>query len=226
MVSKISGFLVRLVRFLRDDPSMTDQKLVELCCLSASAGEWSEFVRRFRPVLASAIRGKLQARGRATPEVIDEYVQQTFLRLCDRDFHALRLVSRVEPAAIRAYLRAMACNIVIDHARKLPQETALDDSMPGDRSFSDKFVLVNQVFRLLENCVAGDPKRDRLIFGLYYRTGLTSANIAKLPGMGLSQKGVESRLLRLSECIRRQVAEGKPATVTSEWRGGTGGIDQ
>src|SRR5437773_7452676 len=150
MSSKTSGFLVRLIRFLRDDPGMTDQKLVELCCLSASAGEWSEFVHRFRPVLASAIRGKLLARGRATPEVIDEYVQQTFLRLCDRDFHALRLVSRVEPAAIRGYLRAVACNIVIDHARKLPRETALDDSMPSDGSYSDKTVLVNQVFRLLE----------------------------------------------------------------------------
>jgi RNA polymerase sigma factor (sigma-70 family) len=204
---------------------MTDQELVDLCCRSRSAGEWDEFVRRFRPVLASAIRRKLQVRGRATLEAIDECVQQTCLRLCDHDFHALRLVSRAEPAAIRAYLRVVASNIAIDYARKIRPETALDDSIPSDRPPSDRLILVNQVFRILENCVGEDPKRNRLIFRLYYRTGLTSANIAKLPGVGLSPKGVESRLLRLGDCIRKRVAEGKSGAITSEWKGDPGGTD-
>jgi RNA polymerase sigma factor (sigma-70 family) len=204
---------------------MTDEKLVELCCRSGAAGEWSEFFRRFRPVLASAIQGKLQVRGRAAPEDVDECIQQTFLRLCDRDYHALRLVARVEPAAIRAYLRTMASHIAIDHARKVRPETDLDDLSGSERSCSDNSVLVNQLFGLLENCVGEDPDRNRLIFKLYYRTGLTSANIAKLPGLGLSQKGVETRLYRLSKCIRKQVAEGKSGAATSQWKGGPGGTD-
>jgi RNA polymerase sigma-70 factor (ECF subfamily) len=204
---------------------MTDEKLVELCCRSRAAREWSEFDRRFRPVLASAIQGKLQVRGRAAPEDVEECVQQTFLRLCDRDYHGLRLVARVEPARIRAYLRTMACNIAIDHMRKIRQETGLDESLARDHPSSDNFVLINQIFELLENCVGKDPNRNRLIFKLYYRTGLTAANIAKLPGLRLSQKGVESRLHRLTECIREWVAEGKSGGHTSKWKGGPDGTD-
>jgi RNA polymerase sigma-70 factor (ECF subfamily) len=45
-------------------------------------------------------------------------------------------------------------------------------------------------------------ERDRAIFWLYYRTGLTAKAIAALPGVKLSAKGVESTLLRLTRQIR------------------------
>jgi DNA-directed RNA polymerase specialized sigma24 family protein len=199
---------------------MTDKELVELCCRSPSASEWNEFVRRFRPVFSSAIRRKLLAFGRATPQAVEEHTQQAFLHLCDRDYRALRLVSGVEPAAIRAYLRTLACNLVIDKARSTPLEAPLDESIACRRAPADRSVLIEQLFRLLENCVGEDQQRNRLIFGLYYRTGLTSVQIAQIPSVGLSQKGIESRLLRLSDCIRKQIAEGKANLAASQREGG------
>ena len=50
-----------------------------------------------------------------------------------------------------------------------------------------------------------DQERDRMIFWLYFRQGMSTKEIASLPAIGLSTKGVGSVIERLKHCIREQI---------------------
>jgi RNA polymerase sigma-70 factor (ECF subfamily) len=54
-------------------------------------------------------------------------------------------------------------------------------------------------------------ERDRTLFWLYYRQGFTAEEIASLAGSGLTAKGVESALRRVTIWLRAQVERQEPA---------------
>jgi RNA polymerase sigma-70 factor (ECF subfamily) len=54
-------------------------------------------------------------------------------------------------------------------------------------------------------------ERDRNLFWLYYLQGLTAEEIAELPGIGLTCKGVESALRRVTRCLRGELGPRRPA---------------
>ena len=61
-------------------------------------------------------------------------------------------------------------------------------------------VLVREIDKQL-----GCPPRDRNVFWLYYREGLTAAEIAAIPAVGLSVKGVESLIHRMGAELRERM---------------------
>jgi hypothetical protein len=66
-------------------------------------------------------------------------------------------------------------------------------------------VLIRQIDECLQAvCVGPNSQRDRKIFWLYYRAGLPASAIAALPTIGLTTKGVESTLLRLTRLVRQR----------------------
>ena len=55
-----------------------------------------------------------------------------------------------------------------------------------------------------------DPlQRNREIFWLHYRAGLSARAIADLPEIGLTAKGVESVIMRVTKELRERLAEPK-----------------
>ena len=50
-----------------------------------------------------------------------------------------------------------------------------------------------------------DQERDRMIFWLYFRQGMSTKEIASLPTVGLGAKGVGSVIERLKHCIRERI---------------------
>jgi RNA polymerase sigma-70 factor (ECF subfamily) len=73
----------------------------------------------------------------------------------------------------------------------------------------DREVLIRQIDGQL--AAASEPAtrvRDRQIFWLYYRHGMTTRAIAAIPGIGLTQKGVESAIQRLTSHVRARLADG------------------
>src|SRR5262249_52999502 len=58
---------------------------------------------------------------------------------------------------------------------------------------------------LKRNLTGPDQERDRMIFWLYFRQGMSTKEIASLPAIGLSTKGVGSVIERLKHCIREQI---------------------
>src|SRR6202044_3147707 len=84
-----------------------------------------------------------------------------------------------------------------------------DGGRLGGARAMEREVLFQQIDRCLSACTAGSgQERDRMIFWFYYRQGMSAKAIAALPGVGLTAKGVESALLRLTSLVReRMVSE-------------------
>ena len=74
----------------------------------------------------------------------------------------------------------------------------------GQNSSVENDILVRELEEIVGEVAEED--RDRLIFELYYRQGFTTRKIAAIPAIGLSQKGVESCLHRLTERLRKRVS--------------------
>lgn len=86
----------------------------------------------------------------------------------------------------------------------------------------ERDVLIQQIDRRLGRIVPPeDLARSRLIFWLYYRSGLSASAIAGMPGVGLSTKGVESAILRLTRALRDVLVEPKKITAEESERSGT-----
>ena len=82
------------------------------------------------------------------------------------------------------------------------------DRSQGKLTRAERAILIDQIDRKLVGALApGEIRRARLVFWLYYRTGLTANAIASLPSVGLTTKGVESLLFRLTRLVRDRVSE-------------------
>jgi hypothetical protein len=78
----------------------------------------------------------------------------------------------------------------------------------GGQGRIEREILLKQIDRCLEVCSQGpEQERDRLIFWLHYQHGMSAKAIAGLPAVGLTAKGVESALLRLTRIVREHVVD-------------------
>jgi hypothetical protein len=76
----------------------------------------------------------------------------------------------------------------------------------GSPGAMERLVLLRQIGECLAMCSAGaDQDRDRLVFWLYYRHGMSARAISSLPTIQLTAKGVESAILRLTRLVREQI---------------------
>ena len=67
-------------------------------------------------------------------------------------------------------------------------------------------VFLNEIDEHLKHSLTGpDQERDRMIFWLYFRQGMSTKEIASLPTIGLGTKGVGSVIERLKHGIREQI---------------------
>jgi RNA polymerase sigma-70 factor, ECF subfamily len=65
---------------------------------------------------------------------------------------------------------------------------------------------LSEIDEHLKRCLTGpEQERDRTIFWLYFRQGMSTKEIASLPTIGLSAKGVGSVIERLKHSIREQI---------------------
>jgi RNA polymerase sigma-70 factor, ECF subfamily len=199
---------------------MSGEQLVA-ACLRGVAGRdeaaWVEFLRRFQPMIASVVMKALRQRqGAVSAQLVDDLVQETYLKICANNFSALRTFEFRHENSLPAYLKTSALNVVQDHFRSTyaekrggthqPQEL---DSLPESAGAYDnraalfRQVSIQEIERYLHSADLGqNAARDRIVFLLYYRQGWTAASIAELPSIALSLKGVESTLLRLTRQLR------------------------
>src|SRR5262249_27350444 len=67
-------------------------------------------------------------------------------------------------------------------------------------------VLLKEIDERLKDGLSGpDQERDRTIFWLYFRQGMSTKEIASLPSIGRGTKGVGSVIERLKHYIRKQI---------------------
>jgi RNA polymerase sigma-70 factor (ECF subfamily) len=212
-----------------DPQKLSTQELVQLCLDAQDEAMWREFVRRFQPLIAGVVVKRVRRRMNPVPSVIDDLVQDTYLKLCVNKFKALREFDFQHENALFGFLKVIAANVVEDHFRGSRSQKrgsgreeedleTVGATMPASIGFSDEIereILLGEIKQCLETQVA-EPNfvRDSAIFWLYYRQGLTAKAISQLPAIGLTVKGVESTLLRLTRLVKTMLTE-RPARRTT-----------
>jgi RNA polymerase sigma-70 factor, ECF subfamily len=196
---------------------MSGEQLVEACLADGHEAAWAEFLRRYQPLIASVVLKALRQRqGSVASTLVDDLVQDTYLKICANNFSALRGFQFRHENSLPAYLKITAMNVVQDHFRSsyaekrggLQQPEELDALPDGAGAYDGRRGLYQKIsIQQIEQCLlrqdlGPNSARDRIVFLLYYRQGLTAAAIAELPAIGLSLKGVESTLLRLTRHVR------------------------
>ncbi len=203
--------------------SLSPDDLVKACAGSKDESLWQEFIRRFQPVIATAVLRTARHWGEPSRHTLDDLVQETYLKLCEDDSRLLRSFKSRHPDAIFGYLKVVAANVVHDHfksamaeKRGAGQVDALSDNASAtvpaasaDTSRAlERSILLRQIDDLLARVTKGEENsRNRMIFWLHYRNGLSANAIASLPSIGLSTKGVESILLRMTRMIRSHIGD-------------------
>jgi RNA polymerase sigma-70 factor, ECF subfamily len=209
---------------------MTLQELIRACAKGNDDAAWEMFVSRFhRPISLSIIRTAYQW-GEIPQQVVDDLVQETFLKLCaDRCRLLLEFADR-HPEAIVGYVKTMAINVARDHFKSLHSQkrgaglvTQIEDdtclkypmNKPGGQTAIERDVLITQIKEYLESRMPNpDHERDCTIFWLYYQQGMTANDIAAVPEIRLSAKGVEGVIFRLTRQIREELVGKKTASGT------------
>jgi len=208
--------------------SLSAVELVSKCADANDAQAWQELVRRFHPVIAAAVLRTARRWGEPPQQLLDDLIQDTYFKLCNDDCRLLRSFQPEHSNSIYGFLRVMAANVVHDHfkaewagkrgaGQKTESISERVQSEPGARATArgssdamDRQIRLRQVDEMLARVAAGpDRKRNCMIFFLYYRQGLTASEIAALPSLDLTTKGVESIISRLTHMIRSHIsAEG------------------
>jgi len=198
---------------------------VAACATSGAEDAWAEFIRRFHPLIARVVVRVCRKWGESSPEVMDDLIQETYLKLCADRLRALGTFRSIHRDAVFGYIRVFTANLVHDHfkaERRLKRggtltvpledeetiEKEKQTTKAGSAEAVERSVLLNEIDAFLRRGAGTDAPRDRRIFWLYYRVGLTAAQIAAAPGVELGTKGVETVLLRVTRTIREHLVEG------------------
>jgi RNA polymerase sigma-70 factor (ECF subfamily) len=204
--------------------ALTPADLAILCFKTTDEGAWAEFVRRFHPLIARVAIRVAREWGENSTQAIDDLIQETYLKLYENRGKFVEKFKPIHPDAIFGYIKVFTANLVHDrfkatHSQKRgsqltasldPADEVKFQSKESVRCGSpdlDRTVLIGQIESCLQSIAPGeDGRRDRQIFWLYYRSGLTANAIASIPAVGLTTSGVESALLKLTRLVKAALA--------------------
>jgi|HubBroStandDraft_6_1064221.scaffolds.fasta_scaffold142199_1 RNA polymerase sigma-70 factor (ECF subfamily) len=219
-----------------DYATLSSDELVLACLTSGDETAWLEFMRRFHSLIARVVQRVARKWGENSSQVVDDLIQDTYLKLCAERARLLLSLKQVHGDATYGYLKVFTANLVHDHFKASRSAkrgggraaASIDDEVGSDSSrdsksaqtLLDREVLIGQLDDCLQAVSAGpSSERDRKIFWLYYRAGLTASAIAGLPAVGLTTKGVESTILRLTRLVRERACSRGTQTRRDEAKG-------
>lgn len=195
-------------------------ELVKTCAGSKNERAWMDFIARFQVVIAAAVLRTARKWCEPSPSLLDDLIQDTYLKLCENDHGLLRSFRPQHEDSIFGFLKVIAANVVHDYfksAQAMKRGASRTGSLDPDYlepkvATLDGFDLVShrlqleQVNKILRQVTAGkDQERKCAIFWLRHQQGLTASEIAEIPSIGLTTEGVESVLMRLSVLIRGHI---------------------
>ncbi len=186
------------------------RELLNRCLGSEDQELWQKFVRRTQPLIANVIINTLRRWREPSPSLVDDLIQETYLRLFANDRKALRGIRNEHENAIFGYLKVAASNMTVDYFRqprnKVPEIELTDPVVPPSPDGFDRIEferLKDKIEARLQSLSSTETcERDQAIFWLYYEQGYTAKEISLMPQMDLTVKGVESTLQRLARFVR------------------------
>lgn len=181
------------------------RELLNLCLGSEDQELWQKFVRRTQPLIANVIINTLRRWREPAPNLVDDLIQETYVKLFANDRKALRSIRNEHENAIFGYIKVAASNTTIDYFRQpknnVPELELTDPVVPPLPDGFDR-IRFAQLKDKIQECLQDFSSRDQTIFWLYYEQGHTAKEISLLPHMALSVKGVESTLQRQVKFIK------------------------
>jgi RNA polymerase sigma-70 factor (ECF subfamily) len=153
-------------------------------------------------------------------EIMDELIQDVYVKLWADDCAMLKHFKPLHENAFLGYLKVVTANLVYDYFRKIKhledKTEPIDDAFAQRQNHKHSKSLENEIFfnkvdKILRQRGSGpQEEKERAIFWLYYRQGMTAKEIASIPGIKLGVKGVESCIFRLIVCIRKKLFGDRP----------------
>jgi RNA polymerase sigma factor (sigma-70 family) len=201
--------------------NITAQELIA-GCLRGEEEAWKEFVHRWQRVIVSVVVRAMLRFGRPSPALVDDLTQDVFLKLSANGLELLKRFQPREENAFVGFLKVVATNVVHDHFRTahsakrgsapLEVEEVWSPVESSSVEQAERDVLLGEIDRFLQ---AKASDKERMVFWLYYRQGYTAKDIAAIPRVHLSVKGVESMLFRLTRALRSELTQA-PRQVKSQ----------
>jgi RNA polymerase sigma-70 factor (ECF subfamily) len=201
--------------------SLSLQEIIRLCAGVRDEEAWSEFVSRVGKSIGLTILRTASLWGEPSPSLVEDLTQVTYLKLWEGGCRLLRDFAIQHPEAIVGYIKKTAVNATHDHFKHHRSQTSggdkahvstndVDPEAGGDvHGSEDKItfgIFLKEIDDQLKRSLTGpDQERDRMIFWLYFRQGMSTKEIASLAAIGLSAKGVGSVIERVKHCIREQI---------------------
>ena len=191
--------------------ALSDRELVESCLQDNQREAWTEFLRRFQPLMAAVVAKTIRRWMPPNRSLVDDLVQSSLRKICDNNCRAMRSFRWLHENSFRGFLKVVSSNAVQDHFRKYPTSRVEGDfeevgpealrTEASTRSVETE-ALVHKLVACLQRLLSAeaDFNRDLAMFLLYYRYGLTAKEISGL--YPLTLKAVENTLLRLVRIAR------------------------
>ena len=195
--------------------------VVCLCAGPCDEAAWEEFVSRVGKPISLTIMRTAALWGQASQSVVEDLVQVTYVKLWEDGCRPLRDFALQHPEAILGYLKKTAANVAHDYFKHDRTQSSGGDKphvstndvdpeagkeIEGSEERIAFRIFLNEIDEHLKHSLTGpDQDRDRMIFWLYFRQGMSTKEIASLPTIGLGTKGVGSVLERLKQGIRERI---------------------
>jgi RNA polymerase sigma-70 factor (ECF subfamily) len=200
---------------------MSLEQLLRACAEVGDGDAWREFISCFDSLIGAVVLKTARRWGEGSSETVSDLIQETYLKLCANRTRMLAEFESRHPDAFYGYIKVVTANVVNDHFRARHSQkrdvtregslqelaTGLEDPGFGSPQQIERATLLAEVDAVLLDAARGtDVERDRAVFWLYYRQGMTAQAIAELPDMKLTAKGVESLIRRLTRQVRERLA--------------------
>ena len=201
--------------------SLSLKDVVCLCAGPRDDEAWDEFIFRVGKPISLTIMRTASLWGEPSRSLMEDLIQGTYLKLWEDGCRLLRDFAIQHPDAILGYLKKTAVNATHDYFRHRHSESSggakphvstndvdpeAGNEVHGSQERIAFGIFLSEIDEHLKLGLTGpDQERDRMIFWLYFRQGMTTKEIASLPTMGLSAKGVGSVIERLKHCIRERI---------------------
>ena len=194
------------------------RELLQLCLSTDGQEQWRELVCRTQPLIAGVIINTVRRWKQPAPSLVDDLIQDTYVKLFANERKALRSIKNEYENTIFGYLKVVASNVVRDHFRQpvnKAEEIELSDAAlppgPNDGERQEFLHKKKQIQRILETLSSSETyRRDVAIFWFFYEQGYTAKEICLLPAIGLTVKGVEAVLFRLTRYVRGKLEPEEP----------------
>jgi RNA polymerase sigma-70 factor (ECF subfamily) len=197
----------------------TVNELAKICSESTDAAQWERFLRLATPYASmTAARVCRIWTGKTDSALIEDIVQEVFVRICDQERKILREFKPRGEDSFFALLRVVSASVANDyfrrhyslkrggHAVTLSLEE-VQETYSGRQASNaiQSSVLHAQLDQMIRSAPAEISERDRNLFWLYYLHGFTAEELASIEGANLTSKGVESALRRMIQWLKSEI---------------------